>query len=162
MTATRRDTATTPSDALLRLIAHRMRTLRTSRRRLPAPRRVAGTEVAGTESVGEARDVTMAERIAESLARLVVETAHASAADRAKVRAAVHYFVLSDFDRGDLRRSDTARSDVGRAERGDGDRCDGDRCDGAGPERSEGLGKEVRVVNEILAELGRDDLVIRA
>jgi hypothetical protein len=36
----------------------------------------------------------LAERIAVALAKLVMETAFASAADRALVRGAVHYFVL--------------------------------------------------------------------
>lgn len=40
------------------------------------------------------RDLTLAERLAASLRALVVATTQASAADRARVRAAVHYFVL--------------------------------------------------------------------
>lgn len=60
-------------------------------------------------------DLALAERIADVLRRLVAETATASAADRARVRAAVHYFVarrcddarvvnriVRDLDRDDL------------------------------------------------------------
>jgi hypothetical protein len=62
-------------------------------------------------------DSALAERVAEVLRRLVVDTARASAADRARVRAAVRYFV------------------VRRA-------------------------ADVRVVNEILRDLGRVDLAL--
>lgn len=60
-------------------------------------------------------DLALAERIADVLRRLVADTATASAADRARVRAAVHYFVarrcddarvvnriVRDLDRDDL------------------------------------------------------------
>jgi hypothetical protein len=40
-----------------------------------------------------AADLERAEQVAEHLRRLVHQTARASAADRARVRAAVHYFV---------------------------------------------------------------------
>lgn len=39
-------------------------------------------------------DLALAERVADALRRLVADTAQSSAADRARVRAAVHYFVL--------------------------------------------------------------------
>lgn len=39
-------------------------------------------------------DLDLAERLADCLRRLIVDTASASAADRARVRAAVRYFVL--------------------------------------------------------------------
>ena len=42
---------------------------------------------------GDPADVALAEELAAALRRLVSETTFASAADRAKVRAAVHYFV---------------------------------------------------------------------
>ncbi|MEV7226376.1 MULTISPECIES: hypothetical protein [Polymorphospora] len=42
----------------------------------------------------DAGDLGLAERLAASLRDLVVSTTRASAADRAWVRAAVHYFVL--------------------------------------------------------------------
>jgi hypothetical protein len=41
-----------------------------------------------------APDLTLAERLASSLREMIVSTTRASAADRARVRAAVHYFVL--------------------------------------------------------------------
>jgi hypothetical protein len=48
-------------------------------------------------------EVQLAERVAAALRRLVAETAQASAADRARVRAAVHYFVLRREGRGERR-----------------------------------------------------------
>jgi hypothetical protein len=75
-------------------------------------------------------DVALAERVAGALRRLVTETTFASAVDRARVRAAVHYFVL--------------RRD-GRA---------GDRR----PARA--LTEDVRVVNDIMAALDRPDLLV--
>lgn len=39
-------------------------------------------------------DLELAERVAATLRELVLGTTHASAADRARVRAAVHFFVL--------------------------------------------------------------------
>lgn len=47
-------------------------------------------------------DLELAERVAASLRTLVHDTTHASAADRARVRAAVHYFVLRREGRGPL------------------------------------------------------------
>jgi hypothetical protein len=41
----------------------------------------------------QGRDLDLAERIAACLRNLIVDTAHASAADRARVRAAVRFFV---------------------------------------------------------------------
>jgi hypothetical protein len=49
--------------------------------------------LAGLRRHGAPADVELAEELAAALRRLVTETAVASAADRAKVRAAVHYFV---------------------------------------------------------------------
>jgi len=49
--------------------------------------------LAGLRRHGDPADVALAEELAAALRRLVTETAVASAADRAKVRAAVHYFV---------------------------------------------------------------------
>ncbi|HKS98240.1 MAG TPA: hypothetical protein VJT31_01820 [Rugosimonospora sp.] len=75
-------------------------------------------------------DARLAEQVAAALRRLVTETASASAADRARVRAAVHFFML--------------------------------RRDGRGFRRPlRGLRDNVRVVNELLATLGRDDLAVR-
>lgn len=47
-------------------------------------------------------ELDIAERLARSLRELVVQTAQASAADRAQVRAAVHYFVLRRESQGRL------------------------------------------------------------
>jgi hypothetical protein len=46
-----------------------------------------------TLRAGRAHGLERAEDVAERLRLLVADTAHASAADRARVRAAVHYFV---------------------------------------------------------------------
>jgi hypothetical protein len=76
-------------------------------------------------------DVALAERVAGALRRLVTETTSASAADRARVRAAVHYFVLRrDGRTGDRR-----------------------------PARA--LTEDVRVVNDIMHALNRHDLQVR-
>jgi hypothetical protein len=72
-------------------------------------------------------DVLLAERITVALRCLVLDTLRASAADRARVRAAVHYFVLRRAGRGERRALRPVAADV-------------------------------RVVNEILAGLGRYDL----
>ncbi|BCJ57824.1 hypothetical protein [Micromonospora endophytica] len=47
-------------------------------------------------------DLELAERVAGCLRELVHSTAQASAADRAQVRIAVHYFVLRRESRGKL------------------------------------------------------------
>lgn len=65
------------SDVLVRQVEGRLATLRGS-----GP----GEQPSGS-------DLARAERIAANLRLLIVETAAASAADRARVRAAVHYFV---------------------------------------------------------------------
>jgi hypothetical protein len=65
-------------------------------------------------------DLGLAERLAEALRALVVATARASAADRARVRAAVHYFVVRRDRRPgrslgeDLRVINRAARDIGR------------------------------------------------
>ncbi|HEX6499523.1 MAG TPA: hypothetical protein VF054_10885 [Micromonosporaceae bacterium] len=74
-------------------------------------------------------DLALAERIADTLRRLVHETAQASAADRARVRAAVHFFVVRRDMRLDRR-----------------------------PHRP--LTVDAHVVNEILHDLLRDDLMV--
>lgn len=76
-------------------------------------------------------DLGLAEQVAAALRRLVTETSSASAADRARVRAAVHLFMLRRDRRG-----------FRRARRGQGD--------------------DVRVVNELLSTLGREDLTVRS
>jgi hypothetical protein len=70
-------------------------------------------------------DVGLAEQVAAALRRLVKETASASAVDRARVRAAVHFFMLR-----------------------------------RGTRRLHGFTDHVKVVNELLRALGRDDLAI--
>ena len=74
----------------------------------------------------EQHDVALAERLAASLRSLVAGTARASAADRARVRAAVHYFVLRRDTRHnrrptrslaeDLRVVNRTARDLGRAD----------------------------------------------
>lgn len=59
--------------------------------------------VAGMRHTTACPEVELAERVADALRRLVAETAQASAADRARVRAAVHYFVLRRDGRGERR-----------------------------------------------------------
>jgi hypothetical protein len=75
-------------------------------------------------------DLPLAERLAGLLRELVVSTTRASAADRARVRAAVHYFVVRRRGRLDRR-----------------------------PTRS--LIEDLRVMNQIAHDLGRDDLLVR-
>jgi hypothetical protein len=55
--------------------------------------------LAGLRADGEPADVALAEHLVAALRRRVTETAFASAADRARVRAAVHYFVRRRGDR---------------------------------------------------------------
>jgi hypothetical protein len=74
-------------------------------------------------------DLALAERIAMTLRRLVVDTTWASAADRARVRAAVHFFVMRTDSRHERR-----------------------------PPRP--LEVDLRVVNEIVHDLGRRDLAL--
>lgn len=50
---------------------------------------------------GSGDELTLAERLAGSLRELIVSTTRASAVDRARVRAAVHYFVLRRESRTD-------------------------------------------------------------
>jgi len=57
-------------------------------------------------------DVGLAESIADVLRTLVVETTRASAADRARVRAAVHYFVVRRNGRNDRRPARAITEDV--------------------------------------------------
>ncbi|MBB5872318.1 hypothetical protein F4553_005752 [Allocatelliglobosispora scoriae] len=79
-------------------------------------------------------DLPLAQRIAITLRRLVTETARASAADRAKVRAAVHFVVV---------RRDSRHRHSGH-----------DRH----PRRP--VSADVPVLNEIVGQLGRNDLLI--
>ena len=101
------------TDVLIRQVNNQLVTLRMS---------------AGDREAGE-REVVLAELVAAILRGLVIGTTQSSAADRARVRAAVHYF---------LRRRDVRH----------------DRR----PARS--LADDLRVVNRIAHDLGRDDLVV--
>ncbi|ABP53874.1 hypothetical protein [Salinispora tropica] len=76
-------------------------------------------------------ELELAERLAQVLRELVVSTARASAADRGRVRAAVHYFVLRRESRGRLL---SVRS----------------------------LTAAQRVVNRVVLDLGRPDLLVEA
>ena len=80
-------------------------------------------------------EVDAAERVAAALRLLVTETVRASAADRARVRAAVHFFAAQG-------RTRTTSWRYGPAARRNDRR----------PART--LGDDVRVVNEILRDLG--------
>ncbi|MGH3734754.1 MAG: hypothetical protein ACRDT6_03895 [Micromonosporaceae bacterium] len=125
MTATQRPAGPIGTDALLQQIDRHLAGLHATRPVLPAPR----GQLARRPRPGGV-DLALAERIAETLRRLVLDTAQASAADRARVRAAVHYFVLCR--------------------------------DGVDDRRPRGLVDDVHVVNELLVELGREDLIIPA
>jgi hypothetical protein len=76
-------------------------------------------------------DFPLAERIAVTLRRLVDETVRSSAADRAMVRAAVHFVVVRKHRMGSARH----------------------------PQRP--VSADVPVLNEIVAALGRDDLALQ-
>ena len=73
-------------------------------------RRLAA-HLAGLRLERDPSGYALAERIAAALAKLVMQTAFASAADRALVRAAVHYFVLRP-SRGDRRGSRPMTEDL--------------------------------------------------
>ncbi|MBT8227216.1 MAG: hypothetical protein HKP61_18005 [Dactylosporangium sp.] len=97
-------------------------------------------------------DLPQAERVAAGLRTLVLDTAHASASDRARVRAAVHCFVT----RGVITRVTGGRFGVhGRARLR--------VLTGGRPERRVIVrlsGTPTTVVNALLRELGRPDLVV--
>jgi hypothetical protein len=105
----RRRTIRHESDVLIRQLDGQLATLRASR----------------SANV----DLALAGRLADTLRVLVADTTYASAADRARVRAAVHFFVM--------------RWDLRHARR---------------PARP--LSEDVRVVNEIVSDLGRYDLLV--
>lgn len=99
-------------------------------------------------------DITRAERVAEALRILVIDTTHACAADRARVRAAVHCFVT----RGVIARAAAGRVTVsGRVRLR--------VLTGGRPERRVIVriaNAHDTVVNALLRELGRADLVVPA
>lgn len=78
-------------------------------------------------------DLPLAERIAKNLARLIAETTRASAADRAMVRAAVHFVVVRRDSRHGQHHERHPRRPVSA---------------------------DVPVLNEIVGRLGRQDLLI--
>jgi hypothetical protein len=97
-------------------------------------------------------DVPRAELVAAGLRTLVVDTAHACAADRARVRAAVHCFIT----RGVITRGTSGRINArGRARLR--------VLTGGRPERRVIVriaDAQDTVVNALLCELGRADLVV--
>jgi hypothetical protein len=60
-------------------------------------------QLARLRSARQALDLDLAERLVDCLRQLILVTTHASAADRARVRAAVHYFVLRRAGRRSIR-----------------------------------------------------------
>jgi len=60
-------------------------------------------QLARLRSARPAHDLDLAERLVACLRELILATTHASAADRARVRAAVHYFVLRRAGRRSVR-----------------------------------------------------------
>ncbi|NYT93769.1 hypothetical protein [Salinispora sp. H7-4] len=94
-------------------------------------RKVDGHLAAAARAGLAESELELAERLAQVLRELVVSTARASAADRGRVRAAVHYFVLRRESRGRLL---SVRS----------------------------LTAAQRVVNRVVLDLGRPDLLVEA
>lgn len=97
-------------------------------------------------------DISRAEQVAQGLRTLIVDTTHASAADRARVRAAVHCFVtrgvITRVSPGRITTRGHARLRVltgGRSERRVVVRI---------------ANAQDTVVNALLRELGRPDLVV--
>ena len=115
-------------EVLLRQIDGRLATLRSGR---ATPRADPDT------------DLDVAERTADALRHLVAETARASAADLARVRAAVHYFVARGRTRTPSWRYGTSLAGIA-----------GRRNE---PRPGPSIGDDVRVVGEILRDLCRDD-----
>jgi hypothetical protein len=69
--------------------------------------------LARLKAKGEHRQLALAERIAEHLRQLIADTIKASAVDRARVRAAVHYFLVRPVHLGLWMVNDIFR-DLGR------------------------------------------------
>jgi hypothetical protein len=93
--------------------------------------RTVDNRLSGARAGLGAADLDLAERIAACLRELVIDTTSASAADRARVRAAVHHFALRQPARG-----------------------------GHPPVRS--FAATRLVVNRIVLQLGRPDLVVES
>lgn len=90
-------------------------------------------------------DVGHAERMAAALRQLIADTARSSAVDRARVRAAVHYFVYRGATGDGPARSGGARLALLTGGRAPAERRRRD---------------DDRVVNDLLRELGRADLIV--
>lgn len=84
------------SDVLIRRIDDRLASLRFASLRTPTFR-------SASPRAASQADLALAECIADVLRQLVADTAWASAADRARVRAAVHFFVVRRNGRNDRR-----------------------------------------------------------
>lgn len=102
-----------------------------------------------------AADVGHAERMAGALRQLIADTARSSAVDRARVRAAVHYFVYRGAPKT------TGATGAG----GDGTgRPGGARLalltGGRASVERRRPGDDDRVVNDLLRDLGRADLIV--
>ncbi|WP_327005728.1 hypothetical protein OHA72_64110 [Dactylosporangium sp. NBC_01737] len=95
-------------------------------------------------------DVGHAERMAAALRQLIADTARSSAVDRARVRAAVHYFVY---------RGATGVTGDGPARPGGGARL-ALLTGGRAPVERRRQGDDDRVVNDLLRDLGRADLIV--
>ena len=109
----------------------------------------AGQRDAALRSDRREADIEHAERVAAALRQLIADTAQASAVDRARVRAAVHCFVSRGAAGGLAAR---VRSGGGRFALFTGARVD--------RRAARTAGDDDRVVNDLLRELGRADLVI--
>jgi hypothetical protein len=88
-----------------------------------------------------ATDVAHAERMADALRCLIADTARSNAVDRARVRAAVHYFVY----RGPARPGGARLALL---------------TGGRAPAERRRQGDDDRVVNDLLRDLGRADLIV--
>jgi hypothetical protein len=95
-------------------------------------RRQVDRQLALLRAAPPSHESALAERLAACLRELIESTTRSSAADRARVRAAVHYFVLRSGHHRHHERMAAPRS----------------------------LVADQRVVNEIAVHLGRPDLVV--
>ena len=97
-------------------------------------------------------DVGHAERMAGALRQLIADTARSSAVDRARVRAAVHYFVYRGATGATGATGDgPARPGGARLALLTGGRASVER---------RRQGDDDRVVNDLLRDLGRADLIV--
>lgn len=91
-------------------------------------------------------DIGHAERMAAALRQLIADTARSSAVDRARVRAAVHYFVYRGTGGDGPARPGGARLAL--------------LTGGRAPVERRRQGDDDRVVNDLLRDLGRADLIV--